>query len=114
MIERKWTQSRRHANVNLREDEPELYDAIKDVAPEWWDDDTQITLHKDDARKRQKDRGNSEHTWALWLGHYAGGALNFDDGKRIRGQREWQGPSFQSCSASENDATQTIPSDITN
>ena len=89
LVERKWTKSRRHANVNLREDEQELYDAIKDVAPERWDDDTHVALGKSNACKRQKDRGSSEHTWALWLGYYAGGALNFDDGKRIRGQWGW-------------------------
>ena len=34
-----------YSNVlNVREKEPELYDAIKAVAPEWWGDDTQATL----------------------------------------------------------------------
>jgi hypothetical protein len=28
-----------------REKEPELYDAIKAIAPEWWGDETQITLN---------------------------------------------------------------------
>ena len=33
-----------YSNVlNKREKEPELYDAIKDIAPEWWGEDTQIT-----------------------------------------------------------------------
>ena len=37
-----------YSNVlNNRDKEPELYDAIKGVAPEWWGDDTQITLNKD-------------------------------------------------------------------
>ena len=37
-----------YSNVlNKREKEPELYDAIKDIAPEWWGEDTQITLNKD-------------------------------------------------------------------
>ena len=37
-----------YSNVlNNREKEPELYDAIKNVAPEWWDDETRITLNKD-------------------------------------------------------------------
>ena len=30
-----------------REKEPELYDAIKAVAPEWWDDETRMILNKD-------------------------------------------------------------------
>ena len=25
----------------------------------------------------------------MWLGHFCGGDLHFDDGTRIRGQREW-------------------------
>ena len=37
-----------YSNVlNKREKEPELYDAIKDIAPEWWGEDTQITLNRD-------------------------------------------------------------------
>ena len=37
-----------YSNVlNKREKEPELYDAIKEVTPEWWGEDTQITLNKD-------------------------------------------------------------------
>ena len=31
-----------YSNVlNKREKEPELYDAIKELAPEWWGDETQ-------------------------------------------------------------------------
>jgi hypothetical protein len=62
--------------------EPELYDAIKDIPPEWWDEDTQIILNKDLAFKRNKD-GNKEHSWLLWLGDFTGGALDFDDGIKI-------------------------------
>jgi hypothetical protein len=62
--------------------EPELYDAIKDIAPEWWDEDTQIILKKDFTCKRQKD-GNKEHSWLLRLGDFTGGALHFDDGIKI-------------------------------
>jgi hypothetical protein len=79
-----------YSNVlNNREKEPELYDAIKNVAPEWWDDETQITLNKDLVCKRHRDHANKEHSWIMWLGHFCGGDLHFDDGKRIRGQREW-------------------------
>ena len=79
-----------YSNVlNNREKEPELYDAIKNVAPEWWDDETQITLNKDLVCKRHRDHANKEHSWIMWLGHFCGGDLHFDDGTRIRGQREW-------------------------
>ena len=59
------------------------------VAPEWWDDETQITLNKDLVCKRHRDHANKEHSWIMWLGHFCGGDLHFDDGTRIRGQREW-------------------------
>ena len=104
LMKRKWKQSCQ------QDEEPELYDAIKDVAPEWWDEDTRILLHRNNTLKRHKDRNDNEHSWILWLGHYSGGALNFDDGKRIRGQQEWQkingqtplvtltkGPNIPSC-----------------
>jgi len=75
--------------LNKREKEPELYDAIKEVAPEWWGDDTQITLNKDLVCKRHRDHGNKEHSWILWLGDFTGGALNFDDGTKVEGKGVW-------------------------
>ena len=72
-----------------REKEPELYDAIREIAPEWWDDDTRIILNKDLVAKRHKD-GNKEHSWVLWLGDFtSGGGLNFDDGSKIEGKYQW-------------------------
>ena len=69
-----------------REKEPELYDAIKEIAPEWWDDDTRIILNKDLVAQRHKD-GNKEHSRLLWLGGVtSGGGLNFDDGSKIEGK----------------------------
>ena len=53
--------------LNNREKEPELYDAIQAVAPEWWGDDTQITLNKDLVCQRHRDHANKEHSWILWL-----------------------------------------------
>ena len=41
--------------LNNREKEPALYDAIEAVAPEWWGDDTQITLNKDLTCQRHRD-----------------------------------------------------------
>ena len=79
-----------YSNVlNNREKEPELYDAIKDVAPGWWGDDIQITLNKDLVCKRHRDHANKEHSWILWLGDFTGGALNFDDGTKIEGKGVW-------------------------
>ena len=75
--------------LRKREKEPELYDAIKAIAPEWWGDETQITLKKDLVCKRHKDHGNKEHSWILWLGDFTGGALIFDDGTRVEGKDVW-------------------------
>ena len=72
-----------------REKEPDLYDAIREIAPEWWGDDTRIILNKDLVAKRHKD-GNKEHSWVLWLGDFtSGGGLNFDDGSKIEGKYQW-------------------------
>ena len=79
-----------YSNVlNKKSKEPVLYDAIKEAAPEWWDEDTQITLNKDLMCKRHKDHGNKEHSWILWLGDFTEGALNFDDGTKVEGKRQW-------------------------
>ena len=76
-----------YSNVlNNREKEPELNDAIRDVSPEWCGDDIQITLNKDLVCKRHRDHANKEHSWILWLGDFTGGALNLDDGTKVRKQ----------------------------
>ena len=48
--------------LNNREKEPELYHAIQAIAPEWWDDETQITLNKDVTCQRHRDHANKEHS----------------------------------------------------
>ena len=76
--------------LNKREKEPELYDAIKEVAPEWWSGETRITLNKDLVYKRHKDHGNKGHSYILWLGDFTGGALSFDDGTKVEGKGVWR------------------------
>ena len=76
------------ASNNVRKDkEPELYEAIKEVAPEW-SDDVKITVNKDVTAQRHRD-GNAGHSWLLWLGDFTGGELNFDDGTRIEKKGVW-------------------------
>ncbi len=70
--------------LNKRVEERAFYDAIKEMAPERWDEETQITLNKDLLCQRHRDHGNKEHSWFLWLGEFAGGALNFDNGTRSK------------------------------
>ena len=50
------------SNVVKRDKEPALYEAIKDIAPEWWDDETRVTVNQDVTCKRHLD-GNTGHSW---------------------------------------------------
>jgi hypothetical protein len=76
------------SNVLNHEKEPELYEAIRAIAPEWWED-TRITLNKDVVAKRHRG-GNKGHSWMIWLGDYEGGGeLHFDDGRIICGKGQW-------------------------
>ena len=72
----------------LRKDEHELREAIRFIAPEWWDEETQVTLNHNVQCKRHKD-SNKEHSWIIFLGDFTGGALCFDDGTRIEEQYKW-------------------------
>ena len=74
--------------LRTREKDPMLYDAIKEIAPEWWGEETQIILNKDLTCKRHRD-GNKEHSWILWLGDFTGGALHFEDGTKIEEKYKW-------------------------
>jgi hypothetical protein len=77
------------SNVLKKEKEPELHRAIREIAPEWWGEETRITLNKDVVCQRHRD-GNEGHSWLLWLGDYTqGGELNFDDGTVIAGKGVW-------------------------
>ena len=77
------------SNVVRKEKEPVLYEAIKEIAPEWWGDETRVTVNQDVVCQRHRD-GNTGHSWMLWLGDYTdGGQLNFDDGTVIDGKCVW-------------------------
>ena len=81
--------ARVRSNVVRRDREPALYEAIKDIAPEWWGDETRVTVNQDVVCQRHRD-GNTGHSWMLWLGDYTqGGQLHFDDGTVIDGKRLW-------------------------
>ena len=76
------------ASNNVRKDkEPKLYEAIREAAPEWWED-VRITVNKDVVAQRHRDE-NVGHSWILWLGDFTGGELNFDDGTRIEKKGVW-------------------------
>ena len=74
------------SNVLKREKEPELYEAIRGIAPEWWGEETRITLNEDVVCQKHRD-GNEGHSWMLWLEDYTQeGELHFEDGSVIEGK----------------------------
>ena len=70
----------------LRKNEHALLQAIKDIAPEWRGD---LVVNKNVTCARHVDKYNDGHSWILMLGDFEGGALVFDDGRRIERPREW-------------------------
>ena len=50
-----------------REKEPELYDAIEAVAPEWWDDETRMILNKDLVAQRHKEGNKGHYGFYDWV-----------------------------------------------
>ena len=72
----------------LGKKEVELREAIKYIAPEWWDEETQVILNHNVQCKRHKD-SNKEHSWIIFMGDFTGGALVFDDGTRFEEHYKW-------------------------
>ena len=66
----------------------ELTQAIEDIAPEWWGEDTRMSINRNVQCERHKD-GNKGHSYVLWLGDFTGGALLFDDGTRLEEKYKW-------------------------
>ena len=62
--------------------ETHIRDLIESIAPAWWGDDTKIMLNRNVKCERHRD-GNDGLSWIIWLGDFIGGALVFDDGRRI-------------------------------
>ena len=77
------------SNILRKDKEPELCEAIKGIAPEWWGDETRVTLNKDVVCQKHRD-GNEGYSWMLWLGDYTqGGELHFEDGVVIKDKGVW-------------------------
>ena len=66
----------------------ELLAAIEHIAPEWWGDDTKVSINRNVKCERHRD-GNQGHSYVLWLGDFTGGALLFDDGTRLTQKYTW-------------------------
>ena len=52
-----------------------LRKAIEAIAPEWWDDETQVVLNRNVQCARHID-SNDGHSWILWLGDTTRAALS--------------------------------------
>ena len=63
-----------------------LREAIQLIAPEWWDGETKFCLNRNVQCEKHKDRGNTGHSYVLFLGDFTGGALLFEDGTRPGGE----------------------------
>jgi hypothetical protein len=75
-------------SITRTKHDQKLKEAIKNIAPEWWDNKTRICLNRNVKCERHKD-GNRGHSYILWLGDFTGGALVFDDGTRIEEKYTW-------------------------
>ena len=62
--------------------------ALKDIAPEWWGDETHIVVNRNVQCARHID-ANYGHSWILFLGDFQGGALVFETGDRVTQRRIW-------------------------
>jgi hypothetical protein len=58
---------------------------LEDIAPE---SGMTVILNRNVTCQRHID-GNEGHSWILWLGDFEGGALVFDDGRRITERGVW-------------------------
>ena len=72
----------------LPKKEVALREAVRAIAPEWWDDETQVLVNKNVQCKKHID-SNDGHSYVLWLGDYVGGELLFEDGTRLEDKYTW-------------------------
>ena len=66
-----------------------LRQALSQIAPEWWGDETQITINKNVVCQPHVDKNNAEYSYICFLGGYSGGDLVFETGERIDEPYRW-------------------------
>ena len=66
-----------------------LRKALSEIAPEWWGEDTQITVNKNVECKPHMDKNNAEYSYICFLGDYSGGALVFETGEIFDTPGQW-------------------------
>ena len=59
------------------------------IAPEWWGDETQITMNRNVVCEPHVDKNNSEYSYIVFLGDFRGGALVFEDSQRLEEPYKW-------------------------
>ena len=59
-----------------------IRDLVESIAPEWRGGETKIMLNRNVKCERHRD-GTDGLSGIIWLGDFTGGALVFDDGRRI-------------------------------
>lgn len=69
-----------------RKDEHELLAAIRAIAPEWLGS---LVVNRNVTCARHTDRYNDGESYFLMLGDFEGGALVFEDGRRIESAGQW-------------------------
>ena len=57
-----------------------LRQAISGIAPEWWEDETCITVNKNVVCQPHVDGNNTDYSYICFLGDFDGGALVIETG----------------------------------
>ena len=63
--------------------------ALEQVAPEWWGDDTHITINKNVVCCPHVDKNSSEYSYIAFVGKFTGAALVFESGERYEELYKW-------------------------
>ena len=63
--------------------------ALELIAPEWWGNDTQITINNQIVCPPHVDKNNAEYSYIAFVGKFTGGALVFESGERYEEPYMW-------------------------
>ena len=66
-----------------------LRQALSEMAPEWWDDETHVTVNKNVVCQPHADGNDTDYSYICFLGDFDGGALVFETGERIEEPYRW-------------------------
>ena len=66
-----------------------LRSALELIAPEWWGEETHITINKNVVCCPHVDKNNAEYSYIAFVGKFAGGALLFESNQRYEEPYKW-------------------------